>query len=277
MSGRRLARACLIWVACLGAASLGCTLVEGARDAVARSLGEPVATSAPVGSGTAEPESVAQLKAGPEVSSQERLWLAYPRDAAVPSLREDRAIGEQVVAWPEMRYLGQAAEFAERGYETVSVMPTEIRVVPGTSVPMAYSPELDEARPVPDGAPRSYSGYDKPLLFIPPNGSLVMVRIETDPAVGVWSGPGSYVCPEDGIRWAYDPYFFMLSYPGLGDTQVELSGDDFWFGDYQSPRGDCPGNGWLYFILPGVDLDPSRLWLEYVGRQLGIWTLAARP
>jgi hypothetical protein len=62
---------------------------------------------------------------------------------------------------------------------------------------------------------------------------------------------------------------------------VNLTGDRFWFAEYQSPRDDCPGNGWLYFIVPGVDLDPSLIWLGYTGQighgQLAFWTLTERP
>ena len=60
---------------------------------------------------------------------------------------------------------------------------------------MLYSPEQDEMVDAPTGSPSSVEACrDRPGLVIPPNASLVMVRIETDPALGHWAGKGQFVC-----------------------------------------------------------------------------------
>ncbi len=239
----------------------------------------PMASVGPVGDQS--PDGPDNLP--PQLMTADRLVLAYPMVTARGTALFDvsRAINGDVRKWPEMRFLEEYELIGGVGYEPVSVRPVEIRIVRGSSTPMSYSPELDISKPEPNGSPAWYRGLlDKPVLFIPPNASLVMVRIETNPSPGVWAGPGVYQCPDDGTRWAYRPSGFRLGSPGLGETQVELGGY-FWFGEYQAPSDQCPGNGWLYFIVPGLDVDPSLLWLEYIAGtdvgQLAFWTLTERP
>lgn len=146
---------------------------------------------------------------------------------------------------------------------------------------MAYSPEGDEMVAAPEGSPGWITGQlDRPVMVIPPNASLVIVRIETIPSLGDWAGPGTYVCPEDQTEWRYRATNFRLGYPGLGEALVHIGGDRFWFGEYQGVGYACPGSGWLYFIVAEIDVDPSLLWLEYVGgtelEELAFWTLSVR-
>jgi hypothetical protein len=285
MRGRILA------IACLAGASLACSAMETVRDAAVRAAGVEERTgTGPEGLSSGPSSTPGPVGVGndgdtlPGLSIEEWLVLAYPRQAGREKLGENRVVGGYIVAWPDMKYLGEGAEIAGAGYEPVSVTPTEIRIVPGTSVPVSYSPELDVSRPEPEGSAQWFRGrLDRPVMLIPPNASLVMVRVETDPSLGQWTAPGEYQCPDEAARWAYGPDDFRLGYPGLGETEVYLSGDGFWFGEFQSPAGGyrCPGNGWLYFILPGVELDPSLIWLEYTGHighgQLAFWTLTERP
>jgi hypothetical protein len=106
-----------------------------------------------------------------------------------------------------------------------------------------------------------------------------MVRIETMPSVGRWTAPGVYDCPMGYGPWP--SVAFTIAYPGLGETRRQGIGNEWWFGEYQSVGYGCPGSGWLYFVLPGVDLDPALLWLENIwGTEAGemvFWTLTARP
>jgi hypothetical protein len=270
--------------------SLGCSSVDRLLEGGARLTGDD--SSAPMALDDVPTASVGAVgeqspngpdRAPPQLMAADRLALAYPMVTARGTALFDvsRAINGDVFEWPEMRFLEEYELIGGVGYEPVSVRPTEIRIVRGSSIPMSYSPELDIGKPEPNGSPGWYRGsLDKPVLFIPPNASLVMVKLETLPSPGQWAGPGEYQCPDDGTRWGYRPSEFRLGYPGLGETRVELGGD-FWFGDYQAPGLGCPGNGWLYFIIPGLDVDPSLLWLEYIGGtevgQLAFWTLTERP
>ena len=51
--------------------------------------------------------------------------------------------------------------------------------------------------------------------------------------------------------------------------------------EFQYPGYGCPADGWLYFIVAGLNIDRSQLWLEYVAGtergELAFWTLAERP
>jgi hypothetical protein len=290
MRGQRARLRVLVGIALLLAGLLGCSSSEMDREMTESAPGTAngvVSTQEGTGVPGIQPETTGEAhiseKTAPQPSTSRSLLLAYPA-VDVHKLGPEtlsRAIHANISDWPAMEYLGELAQIEGAGYEPVSVRPTEIRIVRGSSIPMSYSPELDIGKPEPNGSPGWYRGsLDKPVLFIPPNASLVMVKLETLPSPGQWAGPGEYQCPDDGTRWGYRPSEFRLGYPGLGETRVELGGD-FWFGDYQAPGLGCPGNGWLYFIILGLDVDPSLLWLEYIGGtevgQLAFWTLTERP
>jgi len=230
---------------------------------------EPVEGETAAG-GDAAPFAGAAVQA-PELDPQEQIALAYPR-LEPEYFGASRAVQGAVSEWPEMRYLGESAQI-----DDVSVTPTEIRIVAGTDVPMFYHIEEDEMRPAPDGEPMQLQGSRlvQPGVYIPPNASLVMVRLTMDPSVGRWVGPGTYECPEEESG---SPTSFTLGYPDLGEVAVHIGQDGYWFGEYQGIGRGCPGDGWLYFFVPGQGLDPSLLWLEYVaGDGLVFWTMAERP
>jgi hypothetical protein len=228
------------------------------------------------------PAGDSQGIAGPDLGVQQRIALAYPRvdvgNLARVGSREalNRSVADDVSEWPAMMYMGESA-----GIGNVAVTPQEVRIVAGSTVPRAYSPEGDRAVDAPTGSPPGIRGQDnRPVLVIPAGASLVMVRIETDPSVGRWLGPGHFSCPDGSTSdWGYAPGNFRLSYPGLGEAEAESG--LFWFGEFQYPAFGCPADGWLYFIVAERDIDRSRLWLEYVaGTQpgdLAFWTLTGRP
>lgn len=220
----------------------------------------------------------------PTLGVQQRIALAYPRVdvgnlVRVGSYTEvlNRSVANDVSEWPAMMYLGESAQIG-----SVVVTPREVRIVAGSSVPRAYSPEGDRAVDAPTGSPPTILGQDdRPVLVIPAGASLVMVRIETDPSVGSWLGPGRFDCPGGASSdWGYGPDNFRVSYPGLGETKAESS-DFFWFGEFQYPGFACPADGWLYFIAGGLNIERGQLWLEYMSGseagQLAFWTLTERP
>jgi hypothetical protein len=270
----------LALLAVLGA-SLGCRVAESVVDA-AKSTGSPIAREGGTPEHremTTEGSSGSRGGNAPELGVPERVTLAYPPvDFGLYGSDLNRAVYGDAYDWPEMRYLGEDARVGN-----VSIRPVEFRVVRGSSVPMAYSPEGDEMVPAPEGSPSwMRQQWNRPVLVIPPSASLVMVRIETTPSVGQWSSPGVYQCPEnDTTEYEYSGKDFRMAFPGLGEAPVQLTGDEFWFGEYQSIGSGCPGSGWLYFVVAEMDVDPSQLWLEHIrwarpgGR--AFWTLSGRP
>jgi len=280
--GPRARASWVVLVGCLLGAGLGCSVMGTAGDAAPDLPGVSETGGAGLSGGEAgipfelgeEPQGMVAL------GTDERLVLAYGGTtmARWARLDDERSVGGGVVEWPEMLYLGEEGQVGD-----VWVRPTEIRVVRGSSVPMAYSPEGDEMVRASDGSPKGIRGHrNRPVLVVPPNASLVMVRIETSPSVGTWTGPGDYVCPaNDATEYGYDPGSFRLAYPSLGETPVQLSWGDWWFGEYQPVGHECPGIGWLYFVVATMDVDPGLAWLEYARSgmpgDLGFWTLTARP
>ena len=268
-------------------AGMGCSGAEAVRQQLEgplRAQGERMveATAAEPAIPGSEPTTAAvgEGQTAPELQVQERLVLAYPRVDVGRGLSEaSRATDGDTSAWPEMRYLGEESRIG-----LVTVIPEELRIVPGRSIPMLYSPEHDEMVDAPTGSPPGVRGLrDRPGLVIPPNASLLMVRIDADPSLGHWAGKGQFVCADENTsRFHNNSSFYRISYPGLGGRPLIPQSDRFWFGEYQGITGSaCPESGWMYFFISGLDVDPSLLWLEYVAGtepgQLAFWTLSGRP
>jgi hypothetical protein len=265
--------------------SVACAATEAVTQQLSSVRDPGTSESAAVTSSSGVTEATMGVSAqGPELEVQERLQLAYPAvDVERSPDRWSRATDGNTSEWPEMRYLGEPRQIGN-----VTLTPQEIRIVTGRSIPMLYRPEHDEMVDAPTGSPSWVRGQmDRPGLVMAPNASLVMVRIETDPDLGDhrWLGGLVFVCGEDEVppsEYAYNDGFYRISYPGLGETPLIEGSAEFSFGEYQG-IGDsfCPESGWMYFVIPGVEVDPSLLWLEYVAGtepgKLAFWTLAERP
>jgi hypothetical protein len=225
----------------------------------------------------------------PLITIPVQIKMAYPSDT-LDYL--ERVSGSNINEWPEMKYLGETVDIGEEVENQISVTPIEIRIIPGSNVPLTYSPVLDITRTEPQTAPRNWGGLrGKPIVFIPPNSSLVMIRIETNPSIGSWVGqdeyPGTttgafFECPDTGVRFDYSSSKYRLSYPTLGESEVKLDVDGYyWLGEYQPLGFGCPASGWLYFYMPSMELNPGELWLEYLGgaskNELAFWTMTDRP
>lgn len=228
------------------------------------------------------------------------LQSGYLLELAIPSVTGsslNRAVYDNISEWPDMLYLNESAGIGKDKNALVSITPVDVRIVNGRKVPVNYNPVDDIIKTEPAVLSRQLRGfYGKPIVFIPPNTSLVMVRIETNPSIGRWVGqdeyPGTtagptFECPDVQIDYSYDPNKFRISYPEVGEARVFVDIDgEYWLDDFQpvgwwSPSGTCPASGWLYSYLPTLTLDPNQLWLEYVGgtqkNQLAFWTLTTRP
>ena len=275
-----------------GVALMGTAMACASTGAVAEKLNgifgtggqaTPEGTGATPTGSVSEPSTEVSAKS-PKLEVQDRLLLAYmPVDVQRSGDHWSRATDGNTSEWPKMLHLGEAGQIGE-----VTVTPQEIRIVPGRSIPMLYSPEHDEMVDAPTGSPSWIRGLlNRPGLVIPPNGSLVMVRIETDPNLGDerWLSGSVWVCGDEGISssdFDYHGSEYRVSYPGLGEMPLLAGSLEFSFGEYQG-IGDsfCPESGWMYFMILGLDVDPSLLWLEYVAGtepgQLAFWTLSERP
>jgi len=231
-------------------------------------------------------ESAAQMGAEPhqeaEVSSiledsgtnspvfpavQERIALAFPSTGLL-SRSLDRVKDGNRLEWPEMNYLGEAVIFQE-----IKVIPEEVRIVEGGSVAVVYSPEEDDMFDLPTGIPSHQYGRPIPAVMIPPRSSLVMVRMEVE-------YEGSFTTQTDHKSYTHSG--LRISYPQYGASDI-ITLESFFYplGEFNSVAPFSSDNGWAYFILPGIDLDPAQMWLEYIKgsneEDMIFWMLAERP
>lgn len=214
----------------------------------------------------------------PALPAEERIHLAFPGFrpgvAEVDSLFPGRVVDEDFAEWPPMRYLGDSADIAGKTF-TVQ----EVLLVPGETYPIVYEPATRNKRAAPGGLRTNLFDFSKNTgVFIPPNTTLVMVRIEVEPEA-VEPPPGVAGCVSSNER----DYAGILrvSYPGLGESQVLLTDRDENFGEFRSPRIYCLSNGWIYFHVSSTEPEPDRLWFEIVDNEftfdVGIWTLVPSP
>lgn len=198
---------------------------------------------------------------------QERIVLAFPSQGLL-SRSLDRVKDGNRLEWPEMNYLGDAVVI-----KGATVIPEELRIVEGGSVAVVYNPEEDDIFDAPTGIPRRYQGYQIPAVMIPPWSSLVMVRMETD-----YTG----ICTRDTAYESFTHSGLRISYPQYGASNIIILDPlRHQLGEFRSVARYCSNNGWAYFVVPGVDLDPAQLWLEYIRgsneEDMIFWTLAEGP
>jgi len=198
---------------------------------------------------------------------QERIALAYPSQGLL-SQSLDRVKDGNRLEWPEMNYLGEAVIFQES-----TVIPEEIRIVEGGSVAVVYSPEEDQMLDAPTGIPRHLQGHPLPAVMIPPRSSLVMVRMEVE-------YEGSSTTQEDHESYTHNG--LRISYPQYGASDIIILESFFYpLGEFNSVAPFSSDSGWVYFIVPGIDLDPTQMWLEHIRgsneEDMIFWTLAERP
>ena len=198
---------------------------------------------------------------------QERIALAFPSTGLI-SQSLDRVKDGNKLEWPEMNYLGEAVIFQES-----TVIPEELRIVEGGSVAVVYSPEEDQMLDAPTGIPRHLQGHPLPAVMIPPRSSLVMVRMEVE-------YEGSFTTQTD--QKSYTHSGLRISYPQYGASDI-ITLESFFYplGEFNSVAPFGSDNGWVYFIVPGIDLEPAQLWLEYIRGSnedaMIFWTLTERP
>lgn len=214
----------------------------------------------------------------PAPPTEERISLAFPGFkpgiAEVDSLFPGRVVDQDFAEWPPMRYLGDSADIAGKTF-TVQ----EVLLVPGETYPIVYEPATRNKRAAPGGLHTNLFDFSKNMgVFIPPNTTLVMVRIEVEPeAVEQPSGIAGCRTPDERI---YDE-LLRVAYPRHGESTVLLTSSDEAFGEFASPTHYCLTSGWNYFHVADLDIDPADIWLEIVDGEIdmafSIWTLAPVP
>lgn len=198
---------------------------------------------------------------------QERIALAFPSTGLI-SRSMDRVNDGNKLEWPEMKYLGEVVVI-----KGTTVTPEEIRIVEGGTVVVVYSPEEDQMFDAPTGIPRRLQGHPLPSVMIPPRSSLVMVRIEAE-----YAG----ICTRDTAYESFTHSGLRISYPQYGASDIIILESFFYpLGEFNSVGHYCTENGWAYFIVPGIDLDPAQMWLEHIRgsneEDMTFWTLTERP
>ena len=214
----------------------------------------------------------------PALSADERIRLAFPGFepgvADVSSLFPGRLVDQDFADWPSMRYLGDSAFIAGKTF-TVQ----EVLLVPGEPYPVIYEPATGNKRAAPEGLRTNLFDFSKNTgVFIPPSTTLVLVKINVEPEATL--PPLREIgCLSPNER-VYDE-MLRVSYPGKGESQVILTSHVENFGDFQSPTHFCLTDGWSYFHVGALGIDPGRLWFELVDGELenavAIWTLAPTP
>ena len=200
-------------------------------------------------------------------SVQERIAFAFI-STRPSSYRLDRVLDGNVLEWPDTKYIGEAVFIKE-----TSVTLKDIRIVAGGNVLEFYNPELDDTIDAPTGIPQWLNGQAIPAVMIPSGSSLVMIHMEVAYDGVCARGTGSKTLWFGSLR---------LSYPEYGATKILILDPSYYLlDDYKSVTDYCTDTGWAYFLIPGIDLDPSMLRLEYISgtdkENLVFWALTERP
>jgi hypothetical protein len=146
--------------------------------------------------------------------------------------------------------------------------PVDVRIIPGKkNKPVIYSPKEDVFYPA------DHVSWQNERFFhnvgavgIPPNSSLVMVKIEKEPT----GGPISCDLSNADFQLLYPHYYPITSLPNPG--QVRVWGHAL--ARCPDPDQDVSGT-WLTFKFPSVNPDRSELMLSIRGeKSWNFWNLA---
>jgi len=252
---------------CLSVILLGSQAVGAARAGVDFDIPRPAAAS------YGDPQQPDE----PVMSPAERAQLAFPGFLAGGETTgpfPGRLMSNGFADWPAMRYIGDSAEIADKTF-TVS----EVRLVVGSERPMAYEPARGRKRFAPEGLRTNLLDFSQNTeVFIPPNSTLVLVRVEVEPEA-VERPPGEAGCETPGERDYGNS--LRVSYQGLGEVNVLRTSSDENFGQFDSPTMYCLSRGWVYFHIGSLAIDESQLWFEIVDaefdRDVALWTLTSAP
>jgi hypothetical protein len=219
---------------------------------------------------------------GPALSVGERLNLAFPYKPSGIYNYLSRNVANDVPEWPEMHYLGEDVQHYGTTLKLVDYMFKH-----GGPVPKAWIPILDDIDEVPDGIDYTIGFNLIPYIAIPPQTTLLLVKLEVDPPFDDIGHGRSCVNATEGLSSPLRSKYLRLAYPGLGETQALLTDNVdnfvrniFDYGEYNFPDSRCLLDGWYYFYIADPDPDPTKIWVMHVPRldpsDILIWTLAER-
>lgn len=210
--------------------------------------------------------------AGPDFYLRQRMEMAYPPTLSGANNIFYRNVNADMQDWPEMNFVGEPVMLEGRSF-TVE----DVKIISGSNITTAYSPELDKIGDTPIGAVEVFEGM--PVAFIPPNSSLVMVKFTVVPPYEVIKYGECWDSQDMIILSGIHPSYLRIAYPGVGEFEVfdTFYFRDFDFGMYDSSQDGCLNSGWYYFYLPVMDPDPQRISLKYTDiwnpEFFTIWTL----
>ena len=209
---------------------------------------------------------------GPDLDLRQRMEMAYPPTLSGVNNIFYRNVNADMHDWPEMNFVGEPVMLEGKSF-TVE----DVKIISGSNITTAYSPELDKIGDTHIGAVEVFEGM--PVAFIPPNSSLVMVKFTVVPPYEVINYGECWDSQDMIILSGIHPSYLRIAYPGVGEFEVfdTFYFRDFDFGLYNSSQDGCLNSGWYYFYLPVIDPDPQKIWLKYAdywGPELfTIWTL----
>lgn len=210
----------------------------------------------------------------PRLDVSERFSISFPKLPTRSGHVLNRTVHGDFSQWPEMKYLNEAAVL-----DGSKITISDYRIVAGGSTPQAYLPESGDSFAAPDGE-LEWHRWGSPAVIIPPKSSLVMVRIDLEPALELQDGCTN---PSTKQRTVLRDDDLAIAFPSLGEVsplRTFIPGRVN-FGLYDQPQSGCFGNGWYYFFLATLSPDPSNIWVAYSTYSdleiQAFWTLTSRP
>ena len=171
-------------------------------------------------------------------------------------------LNQQLAGWPEMNLLGTAVIVGEK-----TLVIEDFKVVPGLQVAAAFAPATEQMQETKIGL--SYVGEDWNQVFIPPESSLIMIKVNVQPESALG-------CVD------FRSYRWTISYPGFPATEARYFSKNERLGNFPTADTNCLTSGWLYFYLPTLTVDPKQVWIMVDVHipdtpSMGIWKLSQKP
>jgi hypothetical protein len=173
-----------------------------------------------------------------------------------------------------MKYLNELSVL-----DDTEITISDYKIIEGKSIPIVYLPETGEMHDAPDGG-LEWDRWGSPAVVIPPESSLVMVRVDVDPPMRI---EDECINPSTGRLSELRDDYLLVAYPGVGEKTPlrTLFPGEAKYGPFNQPQSGCFGNGWYYFFVPVPNLENAKTWIAYNDdndpEMQAFWTLAERP
>ena len=192
-------------------------------------------------------------------------YRAFPGFQAKPITSQVESydyLNQQLTGWPVLNPLGVSVTVGEK-----TLVIKDFKIVPGFQVAAAFAPATEQMQEIKTSL--SYVGDDWNQVFIPPDSSLVMVKVNVQPE-------------SSGSCMDFRSYRWTISYPNFPATEAWYFSKNERLGNYPTADTNCLTSGWLYFYLPTLTVDPEQVWIMVDAHipgmhSLGIWKLSQKP